>query len=399
MKKQLRVIELFAGIGAPRKALIGGGYNYKVIDAIEIDKHAVKSYNAIYNENIEPQDICEYYPKKEELGEIDLLIGGFPCQDISSAGKQKGIIKGETRSGLMYEMMRIIKEVKPKYIITENVKNLLSEKFRPQLEEYLCFLSNNGYKVTMDVLNACEVGTPEPIPQKRKRVFIISTRVEMMEQQEETLYKKCEEVLSKLENEKRIQKLDFKFPHKQDLKLKMKDLLETEVDEKYYLSDKMINYISAAGTTNYKNPDSKINLDIARPITTAQNKRAGTTNYFSQDLPDNYDLTIKSDKDISIIKVGNIYPHKQAGSIYDKEGISPTITTSGSANWNILLNEKPRVRKLTPKECWRLMGFKDEDYEKASKVNSDAQLYKQAGNSMVVNVIEAIYDNLLIDYK
>lgn len=107
---------------------------------------------------------------------MDLICGGFPCQDISLAGQQKGIIKGETRSGLMYEMMRIIHKLKPKYVIAENVKNILSERFRPQLEEYLCFLNDNGYRVTMDILNASEVGYPTPIPQHRERIYIIGVK-------------------------------------------------------------------------------------------------------------------------------------------------------------------------------------------------------------------------------
>ena len=109
MKKQLKVIELFAGIGAPRKALIRGGYNFKIVDAIEIDKYAVKSYNAIYNANIEPKDVCKYKPDKIDIGEIDLLFHGSPCQDFSLAGKQAGGDKDSgTRSSLMYETIRIV---------------------------------------------------------------------------------------------------------------------------------------------------------------------------------------------------------------------------------------------------------------------------------------------------
>lgn len=338
------------------------------------------------------------------------------------------------------------------------------------------------------------------------------------------MYKKCEEILNKLQSEGKIKISNYQFPQKQELKLKLKDMLEDEVDEKYYLSDKMIKYISATGTANFRNPDSKINLDIARPLTTDQNKRAGTTNYLSEDLPSNYNLnevvrkygifdteksthqagsvydenglsptldtmqggyrqpcveikeatkqgyktayegdgvdtssrmeyqrenvqeqTIQtittsggSDRDVVVDKLpgaygrdfgskgkiqnkeycdtltasmgtggGNVpiikdyglYGNKQAGSVYNKNGLCPTITTEASQNWNILLNDNPKIRKLTPKECWRLMGFDDEDFEKAEKVNSNTQLYKQAGNSIVVNVLEAIFNNLLIDYK
>lgn len=167
---KLRVLELFAGIGALSKALERLGIDYEIVDAVEIDKYAVKSFNAIHNTNFEPQDITQW---NKDI-EVDLICGGFPCQDISLAGQQKGIIKGETRSGLMYEMMRIIHKLKPKYVITENVRNLLSDKFRPQLEEYLCFLNDNGYKVTMDMLNSKDYG----MCQNRERIFIIGVRDE-----------------------------------------------------------------------------------------------------------------------------------------------------------------------------------------------------------------------------
>ena len=168
--QKLRVLELFAGVGACSKALERLNIPHEIMDAVEIDKYAIKSFNAIHGTNFEPQDITTW----DKDIEVDLICGGFPCQDISLAGQQKGIIKGETRSGLMYEMMRIIHKLKPKYVITENVRNLLSDKFRPQLEEYLCFLNDNGYKVTMDILNAKDYS----IPQNRERIFIIGIKDE-----------------------------------------------------------------------------------------------------------------------------------------------------------------------------------------------------------------------------
>ena len=167
---KIKILELFGGIGACTKALKRLCINVNIVDYVEIDKYAVKSYNAINGTNFEPQDITKW----DKDIEVDLICGGFPCQDISLAGQQKGIIKGETRSGLMYEMMRIIHKLKPKYVIAENVKNILSDKFRPQLEEYLCFLNDNGYRVTMDILNAKDYG----IPQNRERIFIIGVKDE-----------------------------------------------------------------------------------------------------------------------------------------------------------------------------------------------------------------------------
>lgn len=164
----LKVLELFAGIGACSKALTNLGIEHEIVDAVEIDKYAVASFNAIHGTNFEPQDITKW----DKDIDVDLVIGGFPCQDISIAGKQAGIAKGETRSGLMYEMMRIIAKLKPKYVIAENVKNILSHKHRPQLEEFLIFLSDQGYAVTMDMLNAKDYS----VPQNRERVFVIGVR-------------------------------------------------------------------------------------------------------------------------------------------------------------------------------------------------------------------------------
>lgn len=164
------------------------------------------------------------------------------------------------------------------------------------------------------------------------------------------MYKKCEEILNKLESEGKIKRSDFRFPPKQELKLKLKDMLEDEVDEKYYLSDKMIKYISATGTANFKNPDCKINLDIARPLTTDQNKRAGTTNYLSDDLPSNYDLSIPIENNT---KKGYLEAH-------DGDGVNLAYPESKKDKTEL------RIRKLTPREVWILMGFDDEDFEKAA---------------------------------
>lgn len=410
----MKVLELFGGIGACSKALERLGIDYEIADYVEIDKYAVKSFNAIHNTNFEPQDICEW----DKDIEVDLIMHGSPCQSISLAGLQHGADKGSgTRSSLMWETVRIVEKLKPKYVIWENVKNLLSKKHRHNFDSYLEIMEQLGYANYYQVLNAKDYG----IPQNRERVFTIS-----------------------ILNSGSLKDINFEFPPKQELKLKLKDMLEDEVDEKYYLSEKMIKYISATGTANFRNPDCKINLDIARPLTTDQNKRAGTTNYLSDELPNNYDLNQV------IRKYGVCDTEKskhQAGSVYDENGLSPTLDTmqggwrqpcieikeatkrgykeayegdgvnlaypdsktrrgrvgeqviqtlQTSDNMGVVVNNL-RIRKLTPKECWRLMGFDDADFEKAAKVNSNTQLYKQAGNSIVVNVLEAILTNLLFN--
>ena len=423
---KLKILELFGGIGACSKALEKLGIEYEIADYVEIDKYAVKSFNAIHNTNFEPQDICEW----DKDIEADLIMHGSPCQDFSLAGKQAGGDEGSgTRSSLMYETLRIIKKLKPKYVIWENVKNVISKKHKHNFEKYLTRMRMLGYWSYYEVLNAKDYG----IPQNRERVFVVSIR-------DDVICYGC-------------QLYNYHFPPKQELKLKLKDMLEDEVDEKYYLSDKMIKYISATGTANFKNPDCKINLDVARPLTTDQNKRAGTTNYLCNDLPSNYDLSIPIK---NATKKGYLEAYEGDGvnissrMEYQRGNVQPqsiqTITTSGGNDRGVVLKSKCkrleslvektefeegkvlnmdlynqttnenisqcltephhnsqrlfeglRIRKLTPKECWRLMGFDDEDYERASKVNSNTQLYKQAGNSIVVNVLEAILKELLLN--
>lgn len=196
---KLKVLELFGGIGACTAVLKRLGIDFEVADYVEIDKYAVASYNAINKTNFEPQDITKW----DKDIEVDLIMSGSPCQDFSLAGLGKGGDKGSgTRSSLMYENIRIIEKLKPKYVIWENVKNLLSKKHIHNFNAYLEAMEQLGYNNFYQVLNAKDYG----IPQNRERVFTISIR-------------------------KDINKL-FTFPPKQELKLKLKDLLEDEVDKK-----------------------------------------------------------------------------------------------------------------------------------------------------------------------
>ena len=164
---KLKVLELFSGIGALSKALERLGIEHEIVDAVEIDKYAVKSFNAIHNTNFEPQDICVW----DKDIKVDLIMHGSPCQDFSLAGKQAGGDEGSgTRSSLMYETIRIVEKLKPKYVIWENVKNLLSKKHRHNFDAYLEKMNELGYVNYYQVLNAKDYG----IPQNRERVFTIS---------------------------------------------------------------------------------------------------------------------------------------------------------------------------------------------------------------------------------
>ena len=436
MKKQLKVIELFAGIGAPRKALIRGGYNFKIVDAVEIDKYAVKSYNAIYNANIETKDVCKYKPDKTDIGEIDLLFHGSPCQDFSLAGKQAGGDKDSgTRSSLMYETIRIVEELKPRYVIWENVKNLLSKKHRHNFDAYLETMEQLGYKNYYQVLNAKDYG----IPQNRERVFTISIRKDinkvftfpskqelklklkdMLEDEVDEKYYLTDSMIKtyqrdfgskgkEIDLEHQIPTLTasmgtgggnipyFTFPPKQELKLKLRDMLEDDVDEKYYLSESKIQKI--ANLRAYQKPFEKVQgKNSIVPTLTAREageEHSGMITY-SENLEDTTNL---QEECLKIGLFDDTSSNKFAKGKRDYGYRNEYGTLKCRPQYSIYKNTDLRIRKLTPKECWRLMGFDDEDFEKASKVNSNTQLYKQAGNSIVVNVLEAIFDNLLQEYK
>ena len=326
----MKVLSLFSGIGAFEKALDRLNIDYELVAFSEIDKYATKSYCAIHgvDESMNLGDITKV-DENSLPKDIDLITYGFPCQDISLAGKQKGMFNDDgtqTRSGLFFEALRIIEATKPKIAIAENVKNLTGKKFKEQFELVLKSLEEAGYSNYWKVLNAKDYR----IPQNRERVFIISIR-------------------------KDIDK-GFEFPEPFPLKLRLKDMLDDEVDEKFYLSNKGVNGLLNAFTA------------VAREVS---------------------EIELIDDKNLGFNPTPKIYTD-----------YAPTLR---AGRYGLKVKEcdemnNLKIRKLTPKECWRLMGFDDEDFYKAEAVNSNTQLYKQAGNSIVVDVIEKIYEKLFERY-
>ena len=413
----IKVLELFGGIGACSKALERLGIPYEIADYVEIDKYAVASFNQIHGTNFEPQDITEW----DKDIDVDLIMHGSPCQDFSLAGKQAGGDKDSgTRSSLMYETIRIVEKLKPKYVIWENVKNLISKKHKHNFDAYIETMNELGYTSHYQVLNAKNYG----IPQNRERVFTVSIRNDVY--------------------------TGYTFPEPKPLEKKLKDMLEEDVDEKYYLSDKMIRYITADNEKwTGNNKESLINKTIASTINTNEGqRRCDASNFVSDKFDENYNLKqLLCNKLIEEgrIQENDMIRHSYTTSRMEQEfhtensrdnNVSATLTTRPDTlgvcvkiknntkqgyleaypgdgvytntstkrgtvqpqsiqtittfqDKGVVMNDL-RIRKLTPKECWRLMGFDDEDYEKASKVNSNAQLYKQAGNAVTVNVIAAL---------
>lgn len=365
----IRVLELFGGIGACSKALERLGVDYEIADYVEIDKYAVMSFNAIHGTHFEPQDITEW----DKDIDVDLIMHGSPCQDFSVAGRGAGGDEGSgTRSSLMYETIRIVEKLKPKYVIWENVKNLLSKKHRHNFDAYLVAMEKLGYINYYQVLNAKDYG----IPQNRERVFTVSIREDIAKER----YLSSATAMA-----------IFEFPETIPLKKKLKDMLDDEVNEKYYLSDKALaGYVRHNSIHEKRGNGFKFEPTNGDTIAHTISTKAGgrTTDNFLKVITANkqgYDLATDGDG------IDLAYPNSSTRRGRVGHGVSKTLPTSDSQG----CLDGMRIRKLTPKECWRLMGFDDSDFEKAAKVNSNTQLYKQAGNSIVVNVLEAILSNML----
>ena len=394
---KIRVLELFGGIGACSKALEKLKIPYEIVDYVEIDKYAVKSYNAIHNTNFLPQNIIEW---NKDI-DVDLIMHGSPCQDFSLAGKQAGGDENSgTRSSLMYETVRIVEKLKPKIVIWENVKNLISKKHIHNFKKYIDRMKEIGYESYYQILNSKDYG----IPQNRERVFTISIRNDLRQ--------------------------PFSFPPKQELKIKLKDMLEDSVDESFYLSEQSINGRLTTNYQKYKLEENLVNDKEIHPTILARYDGAPTLLLDKGKLPGAYGRNYGSKGklqtkeycdtltasmgngggNVPILKIKNAtkkgYLEATIGDGIDissrmeyhrgnvQKQLIQTIDCTGGEGHGVVTDDL-RIRKLTPKECWRLMGFEDEDYEKASKVNSKTQLYKQAGNSIVVNVLEEIIKQLI----
>ena len=430
MSKELKVLELFSGIGSQHKALTNIGIK-SICTQCDIDKYAIQAYNAIHGETENLGNISLIDESKFVRDQWDLVTYSSPCQDFSFAGLQAGGEKGSgTRSSLLWEVEKIVKQVHPKYLLMENVKALVSKKFLSCFEKWIETLNSYGYKTYWKVLNAKNYG----IPQNRERVFAVSIRNDIDQ--------------------------SFEFPLEQKLEKRLKDVLESNVDAKYYLSkqvqdrfkfkpkgDNIIGttmpesrtigqrdvvfgtdgLMGSLVATDYKQPKQIIEYTNNEPIIVASRGRnpnnpndrtvgvpteqrlepnsQGIANTLTSVQKDNYVLEPK------IEVLGNYKPSGHENDIktmynpYHNKVISDVATTQtancGNSNCSatvLIQYNDYHIRKLTPRECYRLMGFSDEDFDKVKSVGmSDTQCYKQAGNSIVVNCLMAIFTNMFKD--
>ena len=366
----MKFIDLFAGIGGFRLGMESAGH--ECVAFCEIDKFARASYKAIHNTEgeIELHDITTVTDEEiRNIGHVDVICGGFPCQAFSIAGRRRGF--EDTRGTLFFEIARFASILKPKYLFLENVKGLLNHDKGNTFEVILSALDELGYDVEWQVLNSKDFG----VPQNRERVFIIGHF-----------------------RGQRGRKIDCEQPK-----------------------------INKVGTIRKKGKSQSgdvVSVDSLAPTLCS--------------------TTTQKDP-LKILLAGNLPgSHEQNGRVYDPEGISPTLNTmqgggrqpkirvreatkqgyaeasvgdsvnlahpnsktrrgrvgEGIANTLVtgdsqgVVTSNFRIRKLTPRECWRLQGFPDWAFDKAQEVNSNSQLYKQAGNSVTVNVIKEIARHL-----
>lgn len=444
---KIKLVSLFSGIGAFEEALNVLGTPVKIKHFAEVDVDAIIDYAAIHIPNFLKLDF--HYPSDDEMREwlmsrnigwdfekgkskiprlkkdklykvykasvlgenlgdvslikydnfeeVDMIVGGSPCQDFSVAGKQKGSIwtckecghqynpieqhwskrdkcpkceskeLDKTRSSLLVEYLRAVRELKPKYFVYENVKNIKGKGFIKIFNLFEEELKEYGYNVYNKVINAKNNG----IPQNRERVFVVGIRNDV----------ECE----------------FDFIEDFNNGVRLKDVLEEKVEEKYYINteraEMLVEKLNNEGYLNKKIVpcDSTLmkpkSLDIANCITAR------------------YDAGIQNKQSIGVAiaeRLGGLFDDKtkhQAGSVWNTAKLAPTLDTMQGGYRQPCVENNYRIRKLTPLECWRLMGFRDESFYKALEMNtSNSALYKQAGNSIVVNCLYYIFKEVFKKY-
>lgn len=361
----MKFIDFFAGIGGFHSGLEKAGM--KCVGWCEFDKFAQKSYRAMYDtEGLWfGEDVTKV--KGSELPKADLWTFGFPCQDVSIAGKQKGLKKG-TRSGLFYEMMRLLdeaKENKPDWIMCENVKNLLSIDGGRGFLEVVGEMAERGYTIEWKVYNSKDYG----VPQNRERVYIVGRYGEPPGQP--------------------------LLPIRRESSATLSQVVSGSQGERVYNGNRISCTLSSQGGGCGAKTGLYTFVDINKKgtVQTTDTARALLARY-SKGQPN------RPAECSGVIEVGPtiVMPvltpdrleKRQNGRRIKNEGEPAFTLTSQDRHGVLIADDRIKIRKLTPRECFRLQGFTDEQFDKAAAVNSETQLYKQAGNAVTVNVVEEI---------
>lgn len=376
----MKFLDLFAGIGGFRLGMESAGH--ECVGFCEIDKFARTSYKAIHDteEEVEMHDITTVSDEfVRGIGSVDVICGGFPCQAFSIAGKRKGF--EDTRGTLFFEIARFASILRPKYLFLENVKGLLNHEGGATFETILRALDELGYDVEWQVLNSKDY-----VPQNRERVFIIGhSRTERTRK------------VFPFERENRTT-IENNIKPINDSK-KTRELLNFDSTNRFY----DISGISPClNTMQGGDREPKIVVPVLTPdrLEKRQNGRR-----FKNDGDEMFTLTAQDRHGILVREatskgyaealpgdsVNISHPNSETRRGKVGKGIANTLLTGEE---QAVVTDNYRIRKLTPRECWRLQGFPDWTFDRAKKVNSDSQLYKQAGNSVTVPVIADIAKRL-----
>lgn len=340
----MKFLDLFAGIGGFRLGMEAAGH--ECIGFCEKDKFARASYKSIFNTEgeIEIHDITTVSNQFiQSIGHVDIICGGFPCQAFSIAGSRKGF--GDTRGTLFFEIARVTSILKPNILFLENVKGLLNHNNGETFQVILNTLDGLGYNVEWQLLNSKHFG----VPQNRERVFIIGHLRNGSRRKIFPIGKTIKNINGGIDDGLQIKRYGTLQPN-------------FNQDGVIYDTEGIAPTIRA-----YQGGNSEPKIRI---------KEATKKGYSEASIGDSVNLS---------------HPNLKTRRGRVGKGIANTLLTSDE---QCVVDTNYRIRKLTPKECWRLQGFPDWAFERAAKVNSNSQLYKQAGNSVTVNVIEAIAKEL-----
>jgi DNA (cytosine-5)-methyltransferase 1 len=394
----------FSGIGSPEVALKNLQIEFEHVFACDVDEYAKKSFLAIHKPQVFFDDIRNR--NHGSVKRLDMYFAGFPCQAFSIAGKRKGF--EDVRGTLFFDTAEFIRINRPKVFVLENVKGLLNHDGGNTFKTIIDLLSNGGGTIngqmSLDMfedglgyhLHTCLLNTKDfGLPQNRERIFIIG-------------FDKFAE---------------FRIPKGQPLTTRLIDVLETDVDEKFYLKqkqiDKLVEYNKrqiANGNgfmAKFHNPNEDLmsalkvgggNADdlvqvVAHSLFPRSSKTGkGGSGHLSKNDGTIYCIDAQNTQAIEVRQLnpskesGGVQPYQQ-NRIYDINGLCPSLN-AGQQQWNGNIVNTKQIRRLTPLECWKLQGFSKTDFFKAEQVCSNSQLYKQAGNTISVPVIQAIIKNI-----
>lgn len=359
MDKKLKVVSLFSGIGGFEEGLKNSNINFEIVFASEIDKYAVQTYGSNFSLENMHGDIKEINEK--DIPEHDILCAGFPCQSFSVAGKREGF--NDIRGTLFFDVIRIIKEKKPKYILLENVKNLISHDETRTIKTILQNISDCNYSFDFTIINSQEAG----VPQSRERTYIFGI---YNHKKEPFFYDKRNVKVNEIKRWANINKLNtmnfFNNVHFDNKEKFLIDVVEKNVEDKYYLNSDKIKDFLASSHINYDNVNQSKIVKV-------------------------FDLPKEVHNDL-----------ERQRRVYSIHGISPTLLArSDSTKIIIEENQEYKIRKVTPIENFKIQGF-DDEFVKNIKNNgvSETQLYKQSGNAVsppvitgIINSFEELYKN------